>query len=293
MATCSSVFVWKFPWTEEPARPQSMGSQRVRHDWVTEYTCTDIKTLRPRKYIFVIVHFNESLHVKHYALLFHSFSELIFKIALKVLALQALQLPPFPKWGPWSSEELSNLPQMPQLVTGDLRLEPKSGVFVFNHCLILPEAACGIGGRQAEGHCHQVHSTANCSQGHMGLLSLTHKPSWAWTLLGERKHMSLNFRENWPSGFIKELKIADKKRWLANSLWDKWKAKFKRGRTIVQGNTARQWQHQTWNLNLWLPVRVGSPLSSPILWLLKHTSLSSPHSLDFRATAPAVVPAQS
>lgn len=157
----------------------------------------------------------------------------------------------------------------------------------------MPEAVCSIGGRQAGGHCHQVHSTANCSQGHMGLLSLTHNPSWAWTLLGGRKRMSLNLREDWPGGFIKELKIADKKRGLANPLCDKWKARFKRGRTIVQGNTARQWQHQTRNLNLWLPVHVGSPLSSPILWLLKHTSLSPPHSLDFKATAPAVVHAQS
>ena len=26
---------WKIPWTEEPGRLQSMGSQRVGHDWVT------------------------------------------------------------------------------------------------------------------------------------------------------------------------------------------------------------------------------------------------------------------
>ena len=35
MATHSSILVWKIPWTEEPARLQSMGSQRVGHDWVT------------------------------------------------------------------------------------------------------------------------------------------------------------------------------------------------------------------------------------------------------------------
>ena len=28
-------FAWRIPRTEEPARPQSMGSQRVRHDWAT------------------------------------------------------------------------------------------------------------------------------------------------------------------------------------------------------------------------------------------------------------------
>ena len=32
MATHSSTFAWKIPWTEEPGRLQSMGSQRVRHD---------------------------------------------------------------------------------------------------------------------------------------------------------------------------------------------------------------------------------------------------------------------
>ena len=35
MATHSSVHAWKIPWTEEPGGLQSMGSQRVRHDWVT------------------------------------------------------------------------------------------------------------------------------------------------------------------------------------------------------------------------------------------------------------------
>ena len=32
LATHSSTLAWKIPWTEEPARLQSMGSQRVRHD---------------------------------------------------------------------------------------------------------------------------------------------------------------------------------------------------------------------------------------------------------------------
>ena len=32
MATHSSILAWKIPWTEEPGRLQSMGSQRVRHD---------------------------------------------------------------------------------------------------------------------------------------------------------------------------------------------------------------------------------------------------------------------
>ena len=36
MATNSSVLAWKIPWTEEPGRLQSMGSQRVGHNLVTE-----------------------------------------------------------------------------------------------------------------------------------------------------------------------------------------------------------------------------------------------------------------
>ena len=32
MATHSSILAWKIPWTEEPGRLQSMGSQRVRQD---------------------------------------------------------------------------------------------------------------------------------------------------------------------------------------------------------------------------------------------------------------------
>ena len=35
MATHSNILAWRIPWTEEPGGPQSMGSQRVRHDWET------------------------------------------------------------------------------------------------------------------------------------------------------------------------------------------------------------------------------------------------------------------
>ena len=35
MATHSSILAWGTPWTEEPGELQSMGSQRVRHDWET------------------------------------------------------------------------------------------------------------------------------------------------------------------------------------------------------------------------------------------------------------------
>ena len=40
MATHSSTLAWKIPWTHEPRGLQSMGSQRVKHDWATEHAHT-------------------------------------------------------------------------------------------------------------------------------------------------------------------------------------------------------------------------------------------------------------
>ena len=35
MATHSSIVAWRIPRTEEPGKLQSMGSQRIRHEWAT------------------------------------------------------------------------------------------------------------------------------------------------------------------------------------------------------------------------------------------------------------------
>ena len=52
MATYSSVFAWRIPWTEEPGRLQSMGSQTVRH---TTNTHAHIHTVEKnlKKYMYV------------------------------------------------------------------------------------------------------------------------------------------------------------------------------------------------------------------------------------------------
>ena len=42
MAIYSSTIAWKIPWTEEPGRLQSMGSQRVGHDRANSLHFTDI-----------------------------------------------------------------------------------------------------------------------------------------------------------------------------------------------------------------------------------------------------------
>ena len=42
LATHSSTLAWKLPWTQEPGKLQSMGSLRVRHDWVTSLSLSCI-----------------------------------------------------------------------------------------------------------------------------------------------------------------------------------------------------------------------------------------------------------
>ena len=37
MVTHSSILAWRILWTEEPGRLRSTGSQRVRHDWGTNF----------------------------------------------------------------------------------------------------------------------------------------------------------------------------------------------------------------------------------------------------------------
>ena len=39
MTSHSSILARRIPWTEEPGGLQSTGSQRVRHNWTTEYAC--------------------------------------------------------------------------------------------------------------------------------------------------------------------------------------------------------------------------------------------------------------
>ena len=37
IATYSSILAWRIPWTEDPDRLQSMGSQRITHDWMNKH----------------------------------------------------------------------------------------------------------------------------------------------------------------------------------------------------------------------------------------------------------------
>ena len=46
MATRSSIFAQKVPWREELGRLQSMGLQKVRHNWVCAHTHTHTHTCK-------------------------------------------------------------------------------------------------------------------------------------------------------------------------------------------------------------------------------------------------------
>ena len=53
MATHFSILAWKIPWTEEIGGLNSMGSQRVGHDWATDHTSTPISyTVDPLDWLY-------------------------------------------------------------------------------------------------------------------------------------------------------------------------------------------------------------------------------------------------
>ena len=49
MATHFSILAWRIPWTEESEGLQSMGSQRIRHDWAAKHVHTHRHSLWLRR----------------------------------------------------------------------------------------------------------------------------------------------------------------------------------------------------------------------------------------------------
>ena len=69
MATDSSILAWRIPWTEEPGRLLSMGSQRVGHNGVT-FTFTFIETPAKTLFVFNIKKNNTAFNKKDHNKLF-------------------------------------------------------------------------------------------------------------------------------------------------------------------------------------------------------------------------------
>ena len=58
MAIHSSTIAWKIPWTEEPGRLQSIGSQRVGHDCATSLTHSKVTILKILLKFTIILNYN-------------------------------------------------------------------------------------------------------------------------------------------------------------------------------------------------------------------------------------------
>ena len=56
MATHFNILAWRIPWTEEPGRLQSMGSQRLRHDW-SDLAHTQSTGIWQRREMFTLFHY--------------------------------------------------------------------------------------------------------------------------------------------------------------------------------------------------------------------------------------------
>ena len=64
MATHSRILTWRIPWTEEPGGLQSMGSQRVRHDFTFTFHCILwYKTIRNPFSFPLLMCFGGSVHL--------------------------------------------------------------------------------------------------------------------------------------------------------------------------------------------------------------------------------------
>ena len=84
IAPHSSTLACKIPWTEEPGRLQSMGLQRVRHDWVTSMCLSKYVSWHVSPWVYTV---RDPLHLLNLidSFLFHIeeiFNYNLFKIFL-------------------------------------------------------------------------------------------------------------------------------------------------------------------------------------------------------------------
>ena len=68
MATHSSVLAWRIPWTKEPGELQSMGWQRVRHDWASNTHTVAVLILEKIAVLtrFLLMHWEKTHDLNRY-----------------------------------------------------------------------------------------------------------------------------------------------------------------------------------------------------------------------------------
>ena len=98
MATHSSILAWRIPWTEEPGRLQSTGSQRVGHNWATSPSFLHLHELTTMKSLVTVCHHTELLayYYWRYSLCYHYIMWFIY-FRMNFIPLNSFHLhrPPF------------------------------------------------------------------------------------------------------------------------------------------------------------------------------------------------------
>ena len=83
MTTHSSILAWRIPWAEEPVGLQSLGSQRVGQDWVTNTFTFTMKISKKVSICFNIFQIIKILTLQVYNFL-HGFTDSL-KVILRIL----------------------------------------------------------------------------------------------------------------------------------------------------------------------------------------------------------------
>ena len=106
IATHSSILAWRIPWTEETGGLQSIGSQRVGHDWANNTLLTKCFYL---PHVLIMLTFHSALF--HYILsfllrlfyyiIYFTFEKYIYCIFLSKTS-RKYERPSWNGWGPFS-----------------------------------------------------------------------------------------------------------------------------------------------------------------------------------------------
>jgi len=92
MATRSSIFAWRVPWTEKPVGLKSIGSQRARHDrnnLAHTHTHSQVST-SSSLYINIIAHLCYQKYHILYLILKLTFPTQIFSSSIKIIICYTL-----------------------------------------------------------------------------------------------------------------------------------------------------------------------------------------------------------
>ena len=99
IAAYSSILAWKIDWMEEPGRLQSMGLQRVGHDWAISLTYTVkgfgvVSTAEVDVFLELLCFFNDSANFGHFISSSSAFSKSslnIWKFMVHILLKPGLE----------------------------------------------------------------------------------------------------------------------------------------------------------------------------------------------------------